>query len=1023
MICVPPSIFMTDGIGGPAASRARLYFDAKSMNNQCWHPDHLASDLAIALMPVAHGLPAKMMLLSVLAQGTAAQPLGVFGNWPPNWYVNAIAMAEHLRAEHRVRDLLRALAHLLRSRNDDHYMQYVEAPMADFLPALGGDHYPTGALPILHDYVMQWGRYVEGWLFEEYMNEKGRARWFTCQRYNHKRNMPVEIAADLPVAPPGDATADWMMTVIDFVRDTRDEGHEGWVPNRLQSRMRGRADQRYRRRALLYYEEVAVVFYAPQMQGHVAPEYVIDWVTQAEGELFALLARAVVQACNEETSLMQGEVKKKWLKEGRSRDRRRHSRSTTLGATWPCFGIGELPGYDLHTGSDTKGKTRSSPSRATCTRDSAYDWKVSRVEDRPGSLGLDEAADIWSIVLGLANEEEVDEQPGIIVGEYTRNTIIETFLEYDLQDRLTLVLSFQGVMARVLRMVGSIVEDAVEEEQNRRREDSGEGEGDEAGLMQTGAPGLITTENEWSNFLLDLRYALEAMTKSARLANTKLLHKWVHWRATDSRAGKCLGHMQGRTACLGDEHEFCIGRTEAADEESERALEQCQAANEEEEEAEVQRLADQYLEDQGLLSNLSASEYRAWDAQEPPQKRPHMCTYLEVEVASGSADGPRTARVLRVPLPDEGPAMVITTQVIKEELRETQLDTNAASGPGSVETEPGLGSGQGVSLSGTSDATTVPVDTGAVPNPAVTGVGFEAGAHFQQPHLTMEYKALYADWVAGGISLDEIEGRHGRSARELLEVQRVAMEHGLDTLGEATGILDVTSSDGAAGSQASHNPAQTLATSGSPLCDAVPALPAIGKLKAAAAAELPGESQAKPEENSSSGQVSPNPAQVMQSTSGSPLLDAVPALPAIVKLKAAAAAELPGESQAKPEENSSSGQDCPVDGSSGQESYSLAASALRRTVIGALPATGNATPQSTPLSTCPSPSHSERSKKWILERLAEAGALTSLKAGPPADAWMTEPAHPDVGGGPQSSPALLPQQRSMSSATYDTKML
>eukprot|EP00439_Symbiodinium_sp_Y106_P040236 s1040_g4.t3 len=959
MICVPPSIFMTDGIGGPAASRARLYFDAKSMNNQCWHPDHLASDLAIALMPVAHGLPAKMMLLSVLAQGTAAQPLGVFGNWPPNWYVNAIAMAEHLRAEHRVRDLLRALAHLLRSRNDDHYMQYVEAPMADFLPALGGDHYPTGALPILHDYVMQWGRYVEGWLFEEYMNEKGRARWFTCQRYNHKRNMPVEIAADLPVAPPGDATADWMMTVIDFVRDTRDEGHEGWVPNRLQSRMRGRADQRYRRRALLYYEEVAVVFYAPQMQGHVAPEYVIDWVTQAEGELFALLARAVVQACNEETSLMQGEVKKKWLKEGRSRDRRRHSRSTTLGATWPCFGIGELPGYDLHTGSDTKGKTRSSPSRATCTRDSAYDWKVSRVEDRPGSLGLDEAADIWSIVLGLANEEEVDEQPGIIVGEYTRNTIIETFLEYDLQDRLTLVLSFQGVMARVLRMVGSIVEDAVEEEQNRRREDSGEGEGDEAGLMQTGAPGLITTENEWSNFLLDLRYALEAMTKSARLANTKLLHKWVHWRATDSRAGKCLGHMQGRTACLGDEHEFCIGRTEAADEESERALEQCQAANEEEEEAEVQRLADQYLEDQGLLSNLSASEYRAWDAQEPPQKRPHMCTYLEVEVASGSADGPRTARVLRVPLPDEGPAMVITTQVIKEELRETQLDTNAASGPGSVETEPGLGSGQGVSLSGTSDATTVPVDTGAVPNPAVTGVGFEAGAHFQQPHLTMEYKALYADWVAGGISLDEIEGRHGRSARELLEVQRVAMEHGLDTLGEATGILDVTSSDGAAGSQASHNPAQTLATSGSPLCDAVPALPAIGKLKAAAAAELPGESQAKPEENSSSG----------------------------------------------------------------QESYSLAASALRRTVIGALPATGNATPQSTPLSTCPSPSHSERSKKWILERLAEAGALTSLKAGPPADAWMTEPAHPDVGGGPQSSPALLPQQRSMSSATYDTKML
>ncbi|OLP78422.1 hypothetical protein AK812_SmicGene41398 [Symbiodinium microadriaticum] len=119
--------------------------------------------------------------------------------------------------------------------------------------------------------------------------------------------------------------------------------------------------------------------------------------------------------------------------------------------------------------------------------------------------------------------------------------------------------------------------------------------------------------------------------------------------------------------------------------------------------------------------------------------------------------------------------------------------------------------------------------------------------------------------------------------------------------------------------------------------------------------------------------------QVTQATSGSPLLDAVPALPAIGKLKAAAAAELPGETQAKPEDNTSS---C-------QESYNLAASALRRTVIGALPTTGNATPQSTPLSTCPSPSHSERSKKWILERLVEAGALSSFQPGPAADSWLT----------------------------------
>eukprot|EP00439_Symbiodinium_sp_Y106_P033727 s1040_g4.t1 len=73
----------------------------------------------------------------------------------------------------------------------------------------------------------------------------------------------------------------------------------------------------------------------------------------------------------------------------------------------------------------------------------------------------------------------------------------------------------------------------------------------------------------------------------------------------------------------------------------------------------------------------------------------------------------------------------------------------------------------------------------------------------------------------------------------------------LASLGEATGTLDLTSSDGAVGNQVAQ------ATIGSPLLDAVPALPAIGKLKAAVAAELPGESQAKTEENSSSGQDGP----------------------------------------------------------------------------------------------------------------------------------------------------------------------
>ena len=278
--CMPFFIYVTEGVGGYAAPRDLLFSYPNTLNDPYWQPTHVARDLMIALMPVARGLPGKMMMLSTLAQGTAAQPVGAFGNRGPNRYVNAIGMADFLRAEHRVNDLLHALAHLLRSRDDEHYMQYAEVPMADFLQALGGEGYPGGALPILHDHVMHWARYVEGCLFEEYMNvwfphqqlrfrhmegsgpgsllqlpptpgenEAARARRL---HYNYKRNMSVEIAVlhghvrpglnrdiDLPVAPPSDETATWMLEAIDFVRTARLEGHHGWALDRLQNRIRG----------------------------------------------------------------------------------------------------------------------------------------------------------------------------------------------------------------------------------------------------------------------------------------------------------------------------------------------------------------------------------------------------------------------------------------------------------------------------------------------------------------------------------------------------------------------------------------------------------------------------------------------------------------------------------------------------------------------------------------------------------------------------------------------------------------
>ena len=205
------------------------------------------------------------------------------------------------------------------------------------------------------------------------------------------------------------------------MRTARLEGHHGWALDRLQNRIRGRVDQRYRRRALLYFEEVAACFYAPQLNGLEAPEYVLDWVTRAEGELYMLLSRGTTQLCTEETSLVQGEVKKKWLKDGgRSRDRRRHSYAKAKAAAR------RQEPRDRTSGSGTCRVTTSTRVLAPPTKPAApppreppaapvrapetppTTGRSAGSRDRAERLSLDEAADIWSIVLGLANEEEVD---------------------------------------------------------------------------------------------------------------------------------------------------------------------------------------------------------------------------------------------------------------------------------------------------------------------------------------------------------------------------------------------------------------------------------------------------------------------------------------------------------------------------------------------------------------------------------------------------------------------------------------
>ena len=65
--------------------------------------------------------------------------------------------------------------------------------------------------------------------------------------------------------------------------------------------------------------------------------------------------------------------------------------------------------------------------------------------------------------------------------------------------------------------------------------------------MQTA---MVATSNDWVLYLADLRAALESMNKGPRLANTRVLWRWLDYRCTDTARGYCLGQMHGRVAEL-----------------------------------------------------------------------------------------------------------------------------------------------------------------------------------------------------------------------------------------------------------------------------------------------------------------------------------------------------------------------------------------------------------------------------------------------------------------------------------------
>ena len=189
-------------------------------------------------------------------------------------------------------------------------------------------------------------------------------------------------------------------------------------------------------------------------------------------------------------------------------------------------------------------------------------------------LTLSEAVDTWVLMLGLASADDLDARPGTILLAYTTNSITETLWSYGAADRVTLVLAFQQLLQRMMVVVGSTIEAAIQTEENSR-DGMVEVEVDEEGLLQL--PEVVTyqeamdveqetvnfmmtkgiryqdskyTQADWWECLGNLQAALAAQSPRARRANVRWLMRRLHHRDTDIVRGYLLGHARNRAGDL-----------------------------------------------------------------------------------------------------------------------------------------------------------------------------------------------------------------------------------------------------------------------------------------------------------------------------------------------------------------------------------------------------------------------------------------------------------------------------------------
>ena len=167
-------------------------------------------------------------------------------------------------------------------------------------------------------------------------------------------------------------------------------------------------------------------------------------------------------------------------------------------------------------------------------------------------MTMEEALDLWMIVLGMPNE---DANPGSFPTAYQGNIISETFLGLNLRDRVTFLAGLTRVTTRVLEVVGGLVGLALSNERGQELVEVPV-ETAETGLMQThlnhphGDGDTPCLDDRWYKVLAELRETLEALNPEGRCAHSLLLLRLLDWRCTNAASGYILGHVHARAGDL-----------------------------------------------------------------------------------------------------------------------------------------------------------------------------------------------------------------------------------------------------------------------------------------------------------------------------------------------------------------------------------------------------------------------------------------------------------------------------------------